>query len=114
MRAIVDLIIALIIFISGGYMIEKSIYPVAKSATIIKIKQGLRPSLVSFTKKDDWAKYKDCTILSFPSFEILGKIITGNRLDHRCVVAEFPHGIFIKKVHPNSKLIYAIGPFLDL
>jgi len=32
-------------------------------------------------KNPSLAKYKDCTILSFPSFEILGKIITGNRLE---------------------------------
>jgi predicted transcriptional regulator len=27
------------------------------------------------------SKYKDCIILSFPSFEILGKVVTGARLE---------------------------------
>ena len=39
------------------------------------------------------AKYKDCIVLSFPSFETLGKVITGARLELLAA---------IRKYKPNS------------
>lgn len=60
-------------------------------------------------KKPAQSKFKNCVILSFPSYVVLGKVITGTRLELLSAVRVFkPNSIqeLARLVHRDFKNVY--------